>query len=132
MGVANVELTTKLKKVKSDKDKKLKDKKLKDDKKSKEDKKLKEDKKPKEGKKPKEDKKPKEEDKKSKEDKKLKKDKKVAPPVRVPVVPVSSKEILAKAAVSISSFSLILGLIYFLWKRRTPMAKCVIITIFYL
>lgn len=65
-------------------------------------------------------------------DDKKKNDKKVAPLVKVPV---SSKEILAKAAVSISSFSLILGLNHFLRKRslpRTPMAKCVIITKFYL
>jgi hypothetical protein len=65
-------------------------------------------------------------------DSKKKKDKKVASIVKVPV---SSKEILAKAAVSISSFSLILGLNCFLRKRslpRTPMAKCVITTKFYL
>lgn len=67
--------------------------------------------------------------KKTKDDKK-KKDKKVVPLA----VPVSSKEILAKAAaVSISLFSLTPGLNYFLRKRslpRTPMAKCVIITEF--
>ena len=50
--------------------------------------------------------------KKVKDDKK-KKDKKVAPLVSVPVkVPVSSKEILAKAAVRIFPFSLILGINY--------------------
>lgn len=68
-----------------------------------------------------------------KEDKK-KKDKKVAPLVSALVkVPASSKEILAKATVSISPFSLILGLKIFLRKRalpRTTMAKCVIITKF--
>jgi hypothetical protein len=63
--------------------------------------------------------------KKVKDDKK-KKDTKVAPHVKVPV---SSKEILAKA-VSISLFFLFPGPNYFLRKRslpRTPMAKCVII-----
>ena len=66
-------------------------------------------------------------DKKVKDDTK-KKDKKATPLAQVPV---SSKEILAKAAVSISSFSLIQGLNYFIRKRslpRTPMAKCVFIT----
>jgi hypothetical protein len=64
-------------------------------------------------------------------DDKKKKDKKVTPLVNVPV---SSKEILAKA-VSILSFTFILGLNHFLRKRslpRMPMAKCVIITKFYL
>ena len=63
---------------------------------------------------------------------KKKKDKKVTSLVKVPV---SSKEILAKATVSISSFIFILGLNYFLRKKslpRMPMAKCVIITKFYL
>lgn len=66
-----------------------------------------------------------------KEDKKPKEGKKIAPPGKGPV---SSKEILAKA-VSISSFSLILGLNYVSRKRprpRKPRAKCVIITKIYI